>query len=74
MSKIKFSEILTSDLTRAIQTTKEICLYHESSPITYLENLRDKSSGVLETKTLSEYKQAAVVYKGINQLESQRDY
>jgi broad specificity phosphatase PhoE len=61
LSFAKFNEIYTSDLTRAVQTTNEILSYHEGVGVDYTHRLREKAAGILEGKTLQEYKQTAIV-------------
>jgi broad specificity phosphatase PhoE len=57
---VKFTEIISSELDRAILTSKEIMKYHETE-VRYDSRLREKSAGVFEGKTLKEYKGVAFV-------------
>lgn len=63
LSEVKFKEIYCSDLEKAKETLNEIVKYknHDKTPITYDTIYRDKSAGILEGKSLQEYKQTAMV-------------
>jgi broad specificity phosphatase PhoE len=64
LSFAKFSEIISSDLGRATETTKEILAYHdENTPVENDSRVREKAAGVLEGKTMFEYKTTAIVNK-----------
>lgn len=58
----KFDLILSSDLPRAIETTKAISKYHDC-PVEYRSELRERSSGIFEGRKYSEYE--AEYIKGI---------
>lgn len=58
---MKFTEILSSDLGRARETTKLITEYHNEVPISFDSALRERCAGVYEGKDLSEYRAGVFV-------------
>jgi broad specificity phosphatase PhoE len=61
LSFATFSQIFSSDLERAKQTTKDILTYHNDTPVEYLSYLRERCLGNLEGKPLIALKNEALV-------------
>ena len=63
LSNVNFTEIFSSDLKRAKDTTYEIYKYHEdkSTPLIFDSQLREKSAGIFTGKLQTDYKSAALV-------------
>jgi broad specificity phosphatase PhoE len=55
----KLDYIYSSDLERAVDTTKEIIKYHSTTPIKFVENLRERNLGEFQGKKRSDFESDA---------------
>ena len=58
---VKFNEIISSDLNRVKQTTKEILSFRDNADCQFDSRLREKSAGIFEGKSLIDLRKEAIV-------------